>query len=214
MTFSSTLSLAIAMLILAATPGPGILLVSSQTATHNLRAGFLTTLGIICADIVFILLITYGLASLTKNLQDIMVFINIFGGFYLIFIGFTSLKNKAIAAQDDLHKNTSYSKKHYFQFLASGFLITLSNPKAILFYLSFLPAFVDINNLRHVDVIIIMLTAIFTITPTMMAYALLSNKAAKLSQQDHSLPRANLITKVSAVLIILVGCYMLYRATL
>lgn len=214
MTYSSTLSLAIAMLILAATPGPGILLVTSQTTAHNLRAGFLTTLGIICADITFILLITYGLATLTKNLQDIMVFINIFGGFYLVFIGVSSLKNKTTKTQDSPNTKNPNSKRHYFQFLASGFLITLSNPKAILFYISFLPAFVDLSNLRHIDVVIIMLTAIFTITPTMMAFALLSNKATKLSRQDPSLKLANLITKVSAILIIFLGCYMLYRGTI
>ena len=187
MTFSSTVSLAIAMFILAATPGPGILLVSSQTATHNLRAGFLTTLGIICADIVFILLITYGLASLTKNLQDIMVFINIFGGFYLIFIGVTSLKNKTIAAQQDFHKNTSYSKKHYLQFLASGFLITLSNPKAILFYVSFFPAYVDLTTVTRLEVLGLCAIALLTVGGSKGLYAFMAHQSRSLFQNPIAL---------------------------
>lgn len=202
------------MLILAATPGPGVLLVTSQTATHRLRAGLLTTCGIIFADIFFILLVTYGLAALTKNLQFIIIFVNFLGGLYLIFIGVISfkncLKNKISEHQKTAINNNSSQKSNAYFFL-SGFLVTLSNPKAILFYLSFLPAFVDLSNLKHSDVVIIMITAIVTIAPTMMIYAWMSNQAAKMSPLKQ---KESIISKVAAIMLIIVGCYMLYRSTL
>ena len=206
------------MIILAATPGPGILLVTSQTVSNNLRAGFLTTIGIILADIFFILLVSYGLSTLVKSLESLTTIISLFGGLYLIFLGAMSFKKTYSRHQKEYNKKTPLQKS-YFQFLLSGFLITLSNPKAILFYLSFLPAFVDLTRLKHIDVVIIIATAIMTITPTLMFYAWMSHQAIKISQRQRSrqatkLSWKNIISKISAILIMAVGSYMLYRTTL
>jgi threonine/homoserine/homoserine lactone efflux protein len=209
MTFSNTLALALAMLVLAATPGPGVLLVTSQTALNGIRAGIFTTIGIISADIVFILLVGYGLSSLSNQLDGATRFISIFGGIYLLYIGCqairTSLKKMPISTPSD----TVTSHKDIMKFLSSGFFITMSNPKAILFYVSFLPAFVDLNLITNTDIFIIACTASIVIGPTMMFYAFLTNKASQLSNQSQS---QTLTALTSGLLIIIVGLYMLTRS--
>ena len=196
------------MFILAATPGPGLLLVSSQTSSHGLKAGFLTTLGIICADIVFILLVTLGLATLTKHLQFLMPWINIFGGCYLIFIGWQTIKVAISNASTDTKSSSNFKIKTLFGFALSGFLITVGNPKAIFFYISFLPAFVDLNQLSMTDISIIILTAILAITPTMLFCAWMTQQVKTLGRNQQS---RSIFIHCSAALIITVGTYMLYR---
>ncbi|MGH1427948.1 MAG: LysE family translocator [Arenicella sp.] len=209
MTVSSAFALFVSMLVLAATPGPGILLVTSQTTSHGLRAGFLSTLGIIIADIFFILLVAYGLATLAKQIQSLIVIINFFGGIYLVYLGVTSFIKLASANSQRL-PNKQPSLKGNINFILSGFLITISNPKAILFYLSFLPAFIDLTRTTHNDVLIIIFIALISITPTMMIYAYISDKATQLSKGKQS---RSFISKISSCLIISVGCYMLYRSS-
>ena len=210
MTVSSSLALFISMIVLAATPGPGILLVTSQTTSHDLRAGFLTTIGIIAADIFFILLVTYGLATLAKQVQSFIAVINFAGGIYLIYIGVKSLIKLPLSNYQTI-ANQKPTLKGRLNFILSGFLITLSNPKAILFYLSFLPAFIDLTRLTHTDVLVIILIAVISITPTMMIYAWVTHKAVKMSKRKQG---RSIITKTSAYLIIGVGCYMLFRSSL
>ena len=85
----------------------------------------------------------------------------------------------------------------------------MSNPKAILFYLSFLPAFVDLTELTNLDVFIIIFVAVFTITPTMLACAWLTQKAKDLPNNYHGQSKFSVI---SAFLIIAVGLYMFFRS--
>ena len=204
----------IAMFILAATPGPGLLLVSLQTSNHHLLAGFLTTVGIICADIVFILLVTLGLGKLTEHLQFLLPWINIFGGCYLLYIGWQSLKSDPSRLAYNTENAPEINIRSNVGFVLSGFLITLSNPKAILFYISFLPAFVELNNQSANDIVIIMLAAIISITPTMLFCAWMTQKAKTFRHQQHQQKPKSAFMIISAVLIMLVGIYMIYRGTI
>ena len=207
MTISSTIALAVAMFILAITPGPGILLITSQTASHGLRAGFFTMVGIIVADISFILLVGYGLSNVTHHISNATIIISLLGGIYLIYLGIQTIRSHFYKSNQS--QFSPIHRQQVIKFFSTGFFITLSNPKAILFYLSFLPAFIDLQAITHQDIIIIAITAAIVIGMTMMFYALLTHKTSQLALSS---TKQYFITQISGGLIICVGVYMILRS--
>ena len=103
---------------------------------------FFTTLGIVAGDIIFIVITLWGLSFLEDTMGNFFVLIKYIGGVYLIFMGITIFKAKT---------NNQVLEKADIKSLSSSFLtglfITLGDQKATLFYLGFLPAFVDVSNI-------------------------------------------------------------------
>ena len=153
MSFEALVLLAGALFILAATPGPGVMLVVARTMTSGLKHAFITVLGIVTADIIFLLLVVYGLQAIAESLGIVFTIIKYVGGAYLIWLGISIWRSKP---QQKLTKLQQQEKKSsYSSSWVAGIIIALSNPKAILFYMSFLPAFVDIPSLTTVDIFIV-----------------------------------------------------------
>uniref|UniRef100_UPI0026296014 LysE family translocator n=1 Tax=uncultured Microbulbifer sp. TaxID=348147 RepID=UPI0026296014 len=136
MTPTTSMALFISMVVLALIPGPGVLTVTARSTSAGLRHGLFTTAGIVTGDFVFIILALLGLATLSNVLGELFFVIKYLGAAYLIWLGISILSSTP---------NTSAGRainapRHTARF-AAGLITTLSNPKAILFYLSFFPAF-------------------------------------------------------------------------
>lgn len=71
MTLTSIFALFIAMIILAAIPGPGIMIVVARTLSQGFLAGLITTSGIVAGDFVFIALATFGVTALSQLLGEL-----------------------------------------------------------------------------------------------------------------------------------------------
>lgn len=87
MTTISMLSLALAMLILAASPGPGVF----ATVARSLASGFRPTLwliaGIVAGDTMYLLFAVFGLSAFARQFGELFVLIKLLGGAYLIWLG-------------------------------------------------------------------------------------------------------------------------------
>jgi len=83
----------------------------------------------------------------------------------------------------------SSTSKSYLKDFISGFFICISNPKVILFYLGFLPTFVDLNTLVAKDIILISLIVVVLLTIVMTGYAYFSAKA----RESMKKPKAQII---------------------
>lgn len=172
MTLSITLTLFIAMVVLAILPGPGILVVVARAMSQGFYAGVMASIGIVAGDFVFICLAVYGLSSLSELMGDFFLLVKYAGAAYLIWLG---LK---IIAPSNPAKNVTVSSKinHSANFFA-GLLTTLANPKAILFYVSFFPAFLDLSQVGYYDLAIILIVAATSVGGVMIAYAYLAANA-------------------------------------
>ena len=175
MTLTTSISLFIAMLILAVIPGPGIFAVVARSISSGFTQGLVTVAGIVCGDYVFILLSLYGLSALAQSLGDLFLVIKYAGAAYLCWLGWQMLKAKPVNAEIPVASSLSMVGN-----FMTGLLTTLSNPKAILFYVSFFPAFIDMQSVSLVDAGIIMLIATLSVGGVMAAYAYTANKARKL----------------------------------
>ena len=172
MNIASSLALFGAMVILALIPGPGILAVVSRTLADGFRHGVSTVVGIVAGDFVFITLALLGLTALSELMGDLFIIIKYVGAAYLIWLGASLAFSKQVGAQArPLHESN-----HLASFSA-GLLTTLGNPKAILFYLSFFPAFLDLSAVSGLDAIVIYAIATTAVGGVMVGYAYAAHRA-------------------------------------
>lgn len=125
----------VAFVILLAIPGPGNLALILSTGKGGIRAGLASTLGIIAGDQVLMWLAVAGVAALLKAYPAAFHLVQWLGAAYLIWLGLRMLMAKPGAAP------TLEIKPR--QYLRQTCIITLFNPKAIVFYMAFFPLFID-----------------------------------------------------------------------
>lgn len=200
MTFHSLISLFFAMVVLAALPSTSVLTVVARSLSAGFWHGSVTALGIVLGDIVFILLAVYGLSVLATTLVSVFVVLKCVGSAYLITLGVTLWRAKATAIKMNGVENPSWISS-----FLTGLLITLGDQKAILFYIGFLPAFIDLSNLTVTDTSLIIMIAIGAVGGVKLAYAYTAGRAQKLLQK----PKAHtIINRAAGSAMILTGLYL------
>ena len=128
----------IAVLIFLAIPGPGNLALLTSTAKGGVRGGLAATAGVILGDQVLMWLAVAGVAAALAAHPSLFNVIQWAGAAYLAWLGARMLFAKPGAAPIlDI-------KPHHY--LRQAMMITLLNPKAIVFYMAFFPLFVDPEN--------------------------------------------------------------------
>jgi len=173
MSLVSILTLALAMLILAVTPGPGVLATTARALASGFRPAVFVVLGIVVGDLIFLLSAIYGLAAIAVKLHGLFVVIKYCGAAYLIYSGIRLWRARPTESQV---KTTAAELPWSSNFL-TGLFITLGNPKVVLFYLGFLPTFVDLPSLSNSDVAIVAVIVSLVLGLTMLAYAYTASRA-------------------------------------
>ena len=159
------------MLVGALVRSVSVLAVSARSAAFGFAHGVCTSLGIVVGDIVFILIAIYGLSVLAELMGNHYPLIRYFGGIYLIWLGVALWRSKAKAEGLDGDLESSLLSS-----FLTGLLITLGDQKAILFYLGFSPAFIDLPAVSFFETSIIII-AIVAVGGAKLAYAYTAGKA-------------------------------------
>ena len=187
MTISSILALAFAMLLLAVIPGPGVIATIARALTGGFRPAAFVVGGIVLGDLVFLLAAIYGLSFIAEILGTFFIAVKFIGGAYLIWIGIRMIlsKKKDILISGDADDRASHSD------FMGGLAITLGNPKVIVFYLSFLPAFMDLTALSTIDVAIAASVVSIVLGGVMLAYAIAAARTRSALQRSRTTRRLN-----------------------
>jgi threonine/homoserine/homoserine lactone efflux protein len=151
-----------AIILFLAIPGPGNLALITSTGKGGLRGGLAATLGVMAADQVLLWGAVAGIATLLVTYPAAFHVVQWLGAAYLAWLGFRMLLAKPGAAPV-----LNITAGHYFR---QAGLITLLNPKAIVFYMAFFPLFVD--PARHQGVLTFGVMAV-TIAALTFAYGLI-----------------------------------------
>ena len=125
----------VAIIIFLAIPGPGNLALITSTSKGGIPGGLGATFGVIAGDQVLMWLAVAGVATLLTAYPAAFHAVQWLGAAYLAWLGFRMLTAKPGAAPV-----LNIQPRHYFR---QALLITLLNPKAIVFYMAFFPLFVD-----------------------------------------------------------------------
>ncbi|MCZ4313229.1 LysE family transporter [Comamonadaceae bacterium G21597-S1] len=166
----------IAIIVFLLVPGPGNLALITSTGKGGIRGGLAATWGVILGDQVLIWMAVAGVAALLAAYPAAFHAVQWLGAAYLAWLG---LRMWFARAGDTpvLHIRTG----HYVR---QSFLITLLNPKAIVFYMAFFPLFVD--PARHqglvtfavMAVTVAALTFLYGLTMTLMTHFLAARMRA------------------------------------
>ncbi|MGW9102334.1 LysE family translocator [Priestia megaterium] len=161
----------IVSLIIIMTPGPDFILITKNAITISRHGGRMTSYGVVTGHIIYATASVLGLTALIAKSMVLFEVIKYTGVVYLLYLGIKAIlsrkKNKEgenkeseTKLEDRLQvtQKVSKNKTCYLQGLAS----TLLNPKAIMFYISFLPQFIDLQ--ENVVMQSIVLAGIFILT--------------------------------------------------
>ena len=131
----------VAIIILTASPGPSSLLCMTKGVTQGFRVGVLTALGSLTAITCILTLSFMGLGLLISSSEWAFNVLKYMGAAYLVYLGIKSILSKQQDYQRDETQIPSdqAAMKHYL----SGFIVGISNPKAILFFTALFPQFID-----------------------------------------------------------------------
>jgi threonine/homoserine/homoserine lactone efflux protein len=125
----------VAVIVFLLIPGPGNLALITSTGKGAIRGGLAATLGVIAGDQVLMWLAVAGVAALLAAWPLAFGAVQWLGAGYLAWLG-----ARMLLAKPGGRPVLNIRPRHYFQ---QAFVITLLNPKAIVFYMAFFPLFVD-----------------------------------------------------------------------
>lgn len=136
----------IGTILIVLLPGPNSIYVMTIASRYGIKAGYVGALGVYTGDLILIILTALGAASLLHAFPWLFVLLKIIGAVYLSYLGiklfmaaYTTWKATAIPEHIQ-QKQGNLEPLHPFR---TALTISILNPKAILFYLSFFVQFVD-----------------------------------------------------------------------
>jgi len=177
MTPYDVLALFLIMIGLAAIPSSSVALVVIRSATLNVRNGVAASFGIVAGDLIFVLLAILGLSALAETLGALFAVIRYVAAGYLIWFGIGLIRSTAKPAR----RTVDAPKGGLLASFMAGLALTLGDIKAILFYASLFPAFVDIPSLSGSDIAVIMGITILTVGGVKIGYAFAAKSVASLA---------------------------------
>lgn len=163
-------------ILLTLMPGPDILFVIAQSISQNKKAGIITALGLCSGLIVHITAASLGISAIVYQSAVAFAIVKYAGAAYLLYLAWQSFREReadfTISNQTSLNYESLYKK---------GILMNLLNPKVSLFFLAFLPQFVDKTS-GHVSMQMLILGIIFMFQALIIftAVSVFSEKAGHL----------------------------------
>lgn len=147
-----------AAVVLLIIPGPAVLYIVARSIAQGRKAGLVSDIGIHSATLIHVAAAALGLSALLASSAIAFSVVKYAGAAYLIWLGLKKLFGRNEEADPDM-KLQPHSYRRLFR---DGFIVNLLNPKTALFFLAFLPQFVEVER-GHVAMQIAFLGLVFTL---------------------------------------------------
>ena len=140
MDLSTFLYFLIASMLLTIAPGPDIMYLLAKSLADGARSGISLALGLTTGLIFHTSLVIIGVAAIIQQSPLAFAILKYAGAAYLLYLAWG-----AFHAQGNLKLNAVNKSGSYFKLYRRGVIMNVLNPKVLLFFLAFLPQFVDLN---------------------------------------------------------------------
>jgi threonine/homoserine/homoserine lactone efflux protein len=143
---------ALAALAILAVPGPAVIYIVTRSIHQGRAAGIASVLGIHVGTLVHLTAATVGLSAILASSATAFTVVKLLGALYLIVIGIRTLLGRADPDDTDPQRPPRRKRRDF----AEGVVVNILNPKTALFFLAFLPQFVDPNGYHAWEQILVL----------------------------------------------------------
>lgn len=182
----SVLAFALVALIGIALPGPTVLLALVNGSRFGVRRACSGLIGAVVSDFILIGAVALGLGALLAASEFWFAIVKWIGVCYLVFIGVTLLRSKT-GFDDALHAAMAEPLVSARSIFLKSLLVAVTNPKSYLFFLAFLPQFIDPKSAQFPQYLVLALVFAGIDFVVMFFYALLGSHAVKMFRRAGAL---------------------------
>jgi threonine/homoserine/homoserine lactone efflux protein len=193
MSFNTLALFSIAFFLLALAPGAGLAMILSRTLGSGLAAGFAVTAGLVMGDFIFMGIAAAGMSAIAQMLGPMFQVLKYLGAAYLIWLGYKALTAEAKPIELSAQRSGSRSIPLWREVMM-GLLVTLGNPKPILFYSALMPTLMNISSISLKDYALLGCIVILISTLVYGAYMLVIEKARRMLLSARANKRLNQAT--------------------
>ena len=182
---SGTLAVfALAAFLLAVVPGPAVLYIVAQSVHGGRRAGVVSAFGIASGGLVHVLAAVIGLSALLAASAEAFTVVKLLGAAYLVYLGIRALlggENRIGGRDVETTLGRTYRR---------GVVVNILNPKTALFFVAFLPQFVDPDGSTRGQLALLGLTFVVIALASDMVWALVAGTAGGVLRRSPTFLRA------------------------
>ena len=188
-------------ILLNVTPGNDTIFILSRSMAQGKKAGFMSVLGISTRSLIHTTMAAFGLSIIIA--KSILVFniIKYAGAAYLIYIGYKMLTDKRQLTTGEYFSDKTIDLKKIYR---DGVLTNVLNPKVAMFFIAFLPQFIDVNS-KNTVLPFIILGVVFTITGTIWCLILANYSSMIFSKLKKNRKMSNYINKACGAVLVGLG---------
>jgi threonine/homoserine/homoserine lactone efflux protein len=198
MTLEIYLAYVLACAVITLIPGPTVTVIIANSLAHGTRAGLLNVAGTQLGLGLMMGILVVGLSSVIAAMGWLFDWVRIAGAIYLVWIGWKLLRSPDALAET---KNAAVPRGG---FVLQGFLVLMSNPKALLWFGAFIPQFVDPKGNYVGQIALLGVTAMAVALVSDGAYAVLTGRAGALLNRT----KVRLVSRVGGGLLIGGGVWL------
>lgn len=187
MSLESAISFFLALFIFGVTPGPGVFAILARALANGARPCVPLAAGMVVSDIFYLLFACFGLAAIAHQWEGLFLVIRWVGAAYLVYLGVTLWRAPVDEGAPSRPLRGGGAAAGFVQ----GFLISASNPKVILFYIAFLPTFMDVTALRGTDIVLAVVLTFVALMLGLMLIAMGASRARRLLRSPVAVRRLN-----------------------
>ena len=177
----------IAYAIVVIVPGPGLAYFVGQILGHGVKAAPPQALGIYVGDMVWYTLAATGLAAIASAFAGVFTLVKWLGAAYLAWLAITMWREEP----HDLDAVAARGAFSHWGLFVGSLMVTLSNPKAIVFYLAVLPAIIDLQHLTLAGYALVSGLIAVILLADLAAYAFAAHAARGFFHEPRAMQRLN-----------------------
>ena len=173
MEMSSYLAFIVASFALAIVPGPSVTVIIATSLKHGTQAGLLNVAGTQAGLVVMLIIVAIGLEAITTSMAYLFDWLRLAGAAYLVWLGYKMITSKGDLAMGERAK---MGGSYFWQ----GFVVVLSNPKALFFFGAFIPQFIGTGSSALQQTLLLGATFMVVATISDALYAVAAGRAGGL----------------------------------
>ncbi len=192
--------LMIATLVFVLTPGLGVAIILSRTIADGLWRGCVVGVGLVLGDMTYAVVVLLAFTGLADMIAPYLFYVRICGAGYLIYLGIQQMRKGKI----DMQHSPAVHRPIWHDLLVH-WLVSVTNPKVMVFYMGFLPLFLPLGHLRMGQNIGVILSLFSASVLGIFITAFFAVRLKKYLVNDKTAP---IINKIIGVLMCMVGVFL------